>query len=419
MIIPGGLKMKKLTTLFIIIVMFGFISVSTVSAQGNVLFDDVEESSAHHHSIYQLVDQGILSGYPSGDYGRIFKPNDGLSRAHAAVIFSRYLGYDENNQSLDALATYRDIDRSHPYAKAIAFVTDQGIFKGSSDVFMPNALLRRDQMATVIARAFNLSDYQRDYSVNIYTDNVGPSHKDSVKLLSEHGLTTELQNFRPSKDITRGQFASFLYRTSQLTLTPTKNEDPIPEITESQRNAVRSAKSYLDYSSFSRQGLIDQLEYEGYTHADAIYGVEQSGADWMEQAIKSAKSYLDYSSFSREGLIDQLEYEGFTRNQALYGTEQSGADWMEQAIKSAKSYLDYSSFSREGLIDQLEYEGFTRNQALYGTEQSGADWMEQAIKSAKSYLDYSSFSREGLIDQLEYEGFTTEEAIYGVDSTGL
>jgi hypothetical protein len=29
--------------------------------------------------------------------------------------------------------------------------------------------------------------------------------------------------------------------------------------------------------SFSRQGLIDQLIYEGFTEPQAIYGVEQNG----------------------------------------------------------------------------------------------------------------------------------------------
>ncbi len=37
------------------------------------------------------------------------------------------------------------------------------------------------------------------------------------------------------------------------------------------------------------------------------------------QADKSAKSYLEYSSFSRQGLIDQLKYEGFSQSQAEYG----------------------------------------------------------------------------------------------------
>jgi len=71
------------------------------------------------------------------------------------------------------------------------------------------------------------------------------------------------------------------------------------------------------------------------------------------------------------GLIDQLEYEGFTTEQATYGADNCGADWYEQAALSAKEYLDFNSFSREGLIDQLVYVGFTQDQAVYGVTQNG------------------------------------------------
>jgi hypothetical protein len=37
------------------------------------------------------------------------------------------------------------------------------------------------------------------------------------------------------------------------------------------------ARDYLDYSAFSRSGLIDQLEYEGFSKAQAVYGVTQAG----------------------------------------------------------------------------------------------------------------------------------------------
>ena len=76
--------------------------------------------------------------------------------------------------------------------------------------------------------------------------------------------------------------------------------------------------------AFSYAGLVEQLEYEGYTHDEAIYGVDHCGADWFEQAAKSAKEYLSYMSFSRSGLIEQLKFEGFTQDQAEYGVEQNG-----------------------------------------------------------------------------------------------
>ena len=99
---------------------------------------------------------------------------------------------------------------------------------------------------------------------------------------------------------------------------------PVSAETVSQKNAVRSAKSYLGYSAFSYTGLIKQLEYEKFSHADAVYGADNSGADWFEQAAKAAKAYMEYSAFSRGSLIEQLKYEGYTQAQAEHGADAAG-----------------------------------------------------------------------------------------------
>ena len=92
----------------------------------------------------------------------------------------------------------------------------------------------------------------------------------------------------------------------------------------SQRQAVRQANDYLDYTAFSRKGLIEQLEFEGFSKADATYAVDHIEVDWMEQAALKAKDYLDYTAFSRKGLIEQLEFEGFTKEQATHGANAVG-----------------------------------------------------------------------------------------------
>jgi type IV secretory pathway VirB10-like protein len=106
--------------------------------------------------------------------------------------------------------------------------------------------------------------------------------------------------------------------------TPTPTPAPVSSETVSQKNAVRSAKSYLGYSAFSYTGLIKQLEYEKFSHADAVYGADNSGADWFEQAAKAAKAYMEYSAFSRGSLIEQLKYEGYTQAQAEHGADAVG-----------------------------------------------------------------------------------------------
>ena len=91
-----------------------------------------------------------------------------------------------------------------------------------------------------------------------------------------------------------------------------------------EKNALNSAKQYLNYTAFSYKGLVEQLEFEGYTSEEAKFGADNCGADWNEQAAKSAKQYMNYSSFSRSGLLEQLEFEGFTPEQAEYGVKAVG-----------------------------------------------------------------------------------------------
>ncbi len=111
---------------------------------------------------------------------------------------------------------------------------------------------------------------------------------------------------------------------TKTTPAPTPTPTPVSSETVSQKNAVKKAKSYLGYTAFSHDGLVAQLEYDQFSHADAVYGADNSGANWNEQAAAKAKSYMGYSAFSRGSLIAQLEYDKFTQAQAEYGANAVG-----------------------------------------------------------------------------------------------
>lgn len=107
-------------------------------------------------------------------------------------------------------------------------------------------------------------------------------------------------------------------------LSATNIEAQRGEPTLGEKNAEIKARGYLDIMPFSRSGLIAQLEFEGFTNEEAIYGVDQCNANWNEQAARKAKGYLDIMGFSRQGLINQLEFDGFTSQQAEYGASAVG-----------------------------------------------------------------------------------------------
>lgn len=149
------------------------------------------------------------------------------------------------------------------------------------------------------------------------------------------------------------------------------NNEVIDNETTSQKNAVKQAQNYLKFMAFSRQGLINQLEFEKYSTEDATYAVDKLNVDYNEQAVSKADAYLKTMAFSKVGLKTQLEFEGFTSTEADYGVENIDVDWMEQAAKKAKDYLKTMPFSRSRLIDQLEFEGFTSDEAIHGVNEAG------------------------------------------------
>lgn len=101
-------------------------------------------------------------------------------------------------------------------------------------------------------------------------------------------------------------------------------EEETSDMTVSQENAIRKAESYLDFTAFSKSGLIDQLEYEGYPTEEAEFAVENIEVNWKEQAVNSAESYMSHSAFSRQGLVDQLIFEGHSEEHANHAADQVG-----------------------------------------------------------------------------------------------
>ena len=259
----------------------------------------------------------------------------------------------------------------------------------------------------------------------------------AVFIASICGCTNASSNTSPASSIKNSTSSTGSTVTIQEnTSTSRPSSAPADSVSTGKKNALKSAEQYLNVMAFSYSGLIDQLEYEGYTAEEAEYAAKNCGANWNEQAVLSAKQYLKTMSFSKDGLIEQLEYEGYTHEQAVYGAEQAYSSTSDasasanssnsgsvtvgeqNALQSALQYLNSMPFSYTGLIGQLEYEGYSDSEAKYAADNCGANWNEQAVKSAEQYLATMSFSRQSLIEQLEYEGFTYEQASYAATENG-
>jgi hypothetical protein len=159
-------------------------------------------------------------------------------------------------------------------------------------------------------------------------DTADTSAKDTDNAKVEQGTTSDTPTEAPSTpDVTEAADPS---PSPSETPEPTKTPKPKPSFTASQEQAIGAAKDYLDFSAFSRSGLIGQLSSKygsGFSKADAIFAVNHLTVDWNEQAVRSAKDYLSMTHFSRSGLIQQLSSKygsGYTVAQATYAANHVG-----------------------------------------------------------------------------------------------
>ena len=100
------------------------------------------------------------------------------------------------------------------------------------------------------------------------------------------------------------------------------------------QNALEQAQSYLEYSSFSRAGLLHQMTSEygsGFEAEDAAWAIRYLEkfklVSWKAEAVEQAESYLEYSSFSRDGLYRQMTSEygsQFTPEETNYALSKVG-----------------------------------------------------------------------------------------------
>ena len=113
--------------------------------------------------------------------------------------------------------------------------------------------------------------------------------------------------------------------------------------TAGEKNALAAAKLYLSSMPLSYQGVLDQLEFDGYTSSEAQYGADNCGASWKEQAVRSAETYLGTMPLSEKRLREQLSFDGYTDEEVEYAIEKAyNGDGVtsQAALKKAEQTAD-------------------------------------------------------------------------------
>jgi hypothetical protein len=166
-------------------------------------FADVGPDNVHADNIAELARREITEGDGRGN----FNPSGTVTRAQLATFLARAFG-------LDPVAGdhFTDVATDHVHAGNIYAVADAGITQGTSPTtFDPGGTLTRRQMASMLARAFELAAVDGDHFTDVHPDDV---HAGNIYAVAEAGIThgTSATTFSPGGTLRRDQFASLLIR---------------------------------------------------------------------------------------------------------------------------------------------------------------------------------------------------------------
>ena len=170
-------------------------------------FSDVSSNNAYYDIIHTMRDKGIIYGYEDGT----FKPNETLSRRHAAALINRAVVLPKTNPFIKP----NDLSEKNANYDDLKALIEAGLLKsdskGNINIDTP---LTRGEMAEILTVAFNL-EVKADY---IFTDVIGTKYEKYVKALYSNGITTGFEDntFKVDESLTRAHYAVFMYRAMNL-----------------------------------------------------------------------------------------------------------------------------------------------------------------------------------------------------------
>ena len=175
----------------------------------NVGYPDVANDRYFSDAIETLRQENVFEGTECGGN---FCPDEFVDRSTLAVWLVRVL--DGVDPAPVGSSEFSDVADNHPWGDHIARLAELNVTRGCSQgTFCPDGIVTREQMASFLVRAFQLEEASPPGFVDVLE---GSTHFAAINSLAEANITTgcsaEPLRFCPRQNVTRAQFATFLYR---------------------------------------------------------------------------------------------------------------------------------------------------------------------------------------------------------------
>ncbi|MEC2071361.1 S-layer homology domain-containing protein [Alkalihalophilus marmarensis] len=290
-------------------------------------FTDVESYKYYTEAVNKMTDVGFIQGIGGDRFGT----NDYLKRQDAAVLFSRVLLWDVSSANH---VSFKDVPEDAYYRQAVAKAVEEGVISGRSETtFSPNDHLTRGEMAVLLTRAFQL---EVDHNADVpFEDVKGHPYEEDIKAVYQAGLASGVTetSFDPASEVTRAQFASFLYRSELV-------------------------RTHIDVKKENQEGLVQRVEVVGDGE------VTISGKSYKLSA-EAGPLFSDENKEALEGSYVEFEVEADTITSVTY-----------IALTNSNTELNGEGIEIDGsiviLADDIQLHAIRTNHLIVGEQVSSS-----------------------------------------------
>jgi hypothetical protein len=290
---------------------------STELPPGGTFVDD--DNSVHEGEIEAIAAIGITVGCnpPANDR---FCPEQVVTRAEMAAFLARALSLGE--ASVDP---FSDIDGS-VHASSINSIYAAGITKGcnppTNNAYCPGDSITREEMASMLARAFHLPPAPAD---GPFVDIDYSVHAANINALAEAGIThgcnpPDNDEFCPTHVVTREQMASFLARALGLDpIEPPPAPFHLISSFTTHHNCCETRVAAVQAAARAIDGIV-LLPGDEFSYLDVLHNVVHSGNCQTSTTLFNAVWYAG---------LDEIEHRPHSVDFARYpqGIESTLIPW--------------------------------------------------------------------------------------------
>lgn len=239
-----------------------FIEIDGVTVDANKIaeFSDSENISSWAETSINIASAlSFVNGSNDGN----FYPQNSITRAEFAKMIVEVMGLEDDETQVDEMT---DVADTQWYANYVKVAQQHGLMNGAYNLFRPTDSITREEIATVLCRAFGIETLESDETIINDIDEASSYAVDYIYAVSSNAIMTGSNNeFSPKDNATREMVAVVLirsYKTYILEIETEVEEEVLEDETDVETDEETEVESEDEIEEETEEETEDETEEE-------------------------------------------------------------------------------------------------------------------------------------------------------------